>query len=128
MNRLYEEFRDLKNRNIYFTANGNLINITASFQKNKIKNEASILIVEMEKIILLRFISMDQAINIDLNIPCTSSDDFEIILERLYSEFPDLKSKTTHFLMDGNIINKNATLGKNKIKDNCKILIYVIED
>ena len=128
MNRLYAEFSYLKDINIIFISNGNVIDITASFQKNKIRNDSIILIVEIEKIILLHFISTDQRVNIDLDIACTSSDYFEIILERLYKEFPYLKSKTIYFLMNGTVINKNATLEKNKIKDNCNILIDIMDD
>ena len=128
VNRLYNEFRYLKDRNIFFTANGNVIDTSASFEKNKIKSETTILINETEKIILLHFLSMDQNINIEMDIACTSSDDFSIILEKLYSEFPYLKEKIIYFLMNGNIINQNATIGENKIKDDCQILIYIRDE
>jgi len=128
VNRLNEEFPYLKERNIVFMANGNVLDITASFQKNKIKNESTILIVEMEKIILLHFISTDQAINRIFDIACISSDKFEIIEKRLYDEFPDLKKKDLFFLTGGYKIKRTATLEENRIEDNSVILICEFVD
>ena len=55
--KLYNKYPDLRDKNIIFIADGNVIDIFATIQKNKIKNEATVLIVEMERIILLRFVS-----------------------------------------------------------------------
>ena len=41
---LYDEYPDLKQQNIYFVANGNVINKSDSLEKNKIKNSTNILI------------------------------------------------------------------------------------
>ena len=46
--KLYLEYPDLKNKNIYFIANGNIINRTFTVEKNKIKNGNTILIKEIE--------------------------------------------------------------------------------
>ena len=46
--KLYVDYPELKNKNIYFFANGNIINRTASLKENNIKNDTSILINEIE--------------------------------------------------------------------------------
>ena len=46
--KLYADFPELKNKNIYFFANGNIINRTASLKENNIKNDTSIIINEIE--------------------------------------------------------------------------------
>ena len=43
-NKLFEQFPKLKNKNIYFLANGNVINRSATLLDNKIKNDTTILI------------------------------------------------------------------------------------
>ena len=130
VNKLYKDFPFLKDRNIIFMANGNVIDLTATFQKNKIINETFILIVEMEKIILLRFILINPMMQIDatLDIACTSSDKFEIIEDKLYKEYPELKEKDVFFLMGGYKMKRNATLEENRIEDNSVILIYEFDD
>ena len=128
VNKLYKDFPYLKDRNIIFMASGNVIDITASFQKNKIINETTILIVEMEKIILLHFISTDQEVNFHCDIACTSSDTFEIVEDKFYKEFPQYKGKDIFFLMGGYKMKRNATLKENRIEDNSVILICEFDD
>ena len=42
--RLYIEYPDLKHKNIYFIANGNVINTSVTLEQNKIKNGNTIII------------------------------------------------------------------------------------
>ena len=42
--KLYVQFPDLRNKNIYFLANGNIINRNESLEKNNIKNDTTIII------------------------------------------------------------------------------------
>ena len=42
--RLFEEFPELKSKNIYYLANGNTVNKTLTLEENKIKNGNTILI------------------------------------------------------------------------------------
>ena len=42
--KLYEEFPDLRNKNLVFIANGNVINISSTLQENKIKSGTTIII------------------------------------------------------------------------------------
>ena len=46
--KLYVEYPDLKNKNIYFISNGEIINRTVTVKKNRIKNGNTILIKEIE--------------------------------------------------------------------------------
>ena len=46
--KLYNEFPNLKNKKIYFIANGNVVNRSLTFEQNKIKNGSTILIRENE--------------------------------------------------------------------------------
>ena len=46
--RLYHEFPELKNKNVYFIANGSKINNSVTLEQNKIKNGNAILIKEID--------------------------------------------------------------------------------
>ena len=46
--KLYNEFPNLKYKKIYFIANGNVVNMSLTFEQNKIKNGTTILIRENE--------------------------------------------------------------------------------
>ena len=124
--KLYNKYPDLRDKNIIFIADGNVIDIFATIQKNKIKNESSILIVEMERIILLRFVSGDQRLNTTLGIPCNPSDKFTVVEERLYEEFPFLKGRDNFFISSGKLIDRNETLKENGIEDDSTICINVL--
>ena len=43
-NKLFEQFQNLRNKNIYFLANGNVINRASTLLENNIKNDTTILI------------------------------------------------------------------------------------
>ena len=45
--KLYNDFPDLKNKNIIFLAKGGIINRSATLEENKIKNDTTIQIQEM---------------------------------------------------------------------------------
>ena len=47
--KLYYEYPELKSKKIYFMANGNVIDKSSTFEKNKIKNGNTILIEELNK-------------------------------------------------------------------------------
>ena len=123
---LFLKYPNLINRNNIFLVNGNLIDTSATIQKNKIKDGDSIIIVENETIILLHFVSSDQKIDIELDVACYSSDKFSIVEDRLYQEFPDLKNKEIFFLLKGYMIDRDKTLEENGIEENKTILICEI--
>ena len=72
------------------------------------------------------FTYTDQGINYP--IAYKNSDIFSKLEEQLYIEYPDLKKKKIYFLANGNIIDRKATIEKNKIKNGTTILIQEIEE
>ena len=125
---LFLKYPNLINRNNIFLVNGNLIDTSATIQKNKIKDGDSIIIVEIETIIILHFVCFDfeQKIYIKLNVACYISDKFSIVEDRLYQEYPDLKNKDIFFLLKGYMIDRDKTLEENGIEENKAILICKI--
>jgi len=79
-----------------------------------------------EKIISIMYFIPDK--NIHYPIPCNESDSFAKIENKLFEEFPELKSKNIYYLANGNTVNKTATLKENKIKNGDTILINYIDD
>ena len=79
----------------------------------------------MEEVIAVNFIS--QSHNINFPMACKKTDIFSKIEEKLYHEFPELKSKKNYFYANGNIIDKSSTFEQNKIKTGNTILINEIK-
>ena len=90
-------------------------NVYINKNSNEITNE------EMENIFTINFISIERKLN--YNIPCKSTDIFKDIEKKLYIEYPEFKNKKLNFLANGNTINRNETLEKNKIIKNTTLLI-----
>ena len=65
--------------------------------------------------------------NIHFAISCFLSDKFSIIEEKLFDEFHELKSKQIYYLANGKIVDKNATIEQNNIKNSTTILINYFE-
>ena len=61
-------------------------------------------------------------------ITCKVTDNFSVLEEKLYADFPDLKNKEIIFLAKGNIINRSASLEENKIKNDTTIQIQEMEN
>ena len=70
---------------------------------------------------IIQFISGDQHVN--MFITCQTNDNFLILEEKLYSDFPDLKNKNIIFLANGNIIDRFITLEENRIGNDTTIII-----
>jgi len=75
----------------------------------------------VQKKIYVYLTSTDQ--NVNYAISCYNTDNFKIVEEKLYSEFPELKNKNLIFLANGSVINKSLTLEENKISSGTHILI-----
>ena len=95
---------------------------TSSIPKEKNINSSTKL---METIIAINFISLNY--NINYPMACRKTDIFANIEEKLYREFPSLKSKKIYFMANGNIVNRSSTFEQNKIKNGNTILINEIE-
>ena len=79
-----------------------------------------------EKIISIMFFIPEQ--NIHYPIPCNEFDSFSKIENKLFEEFPELKSKNIYYLANGNTVNKTTTIKENKIKNGDTILINYLDD
>ena len=135
--KLFLQYPELKNKNIYYIGNGNKINRDETIEKNEIKHESCLIIIENEdeenvdipiletKIIIIHFLYESQ--NFKLNIACNPSDFFLAIENKLYLELPILRKKNLSFFLDGKMIIRSATIEENGIKDNCTILIFEFE-
>ena len=78
---------------------------------------------EEEKLISIKFISVNKAIN--FNIIAKNTDIFSKIEAILYEKNPKYVNSENYFLVNGNRINKNRSLQDNKIKNNDIITLQI---
>ena len=69
-----------------------------------------------EKLISVKFISMNQEIN--STIISKNTDSFSKIENILYEKYPKYKDSENYFIFNGRKINRNRTLEENKIRNN----------
>ena len=123
--KLLMEYPELKNKNIFYTVNTNIINKTATLKQNGIERGDTIIInydnEEEEKVIAIQFVSGDQ--NIHYPIACKETDIFLNIEKEFLDIYPFLRNKDIFYIANGNIIDRNATLKENRIKNGNSILI-----
>ena len=81
--------------------------------------------ISINEIIAINFISLNY--NINYPMACSKKDIFAKIENKLYNEFPELKTKKLYFIVSGNIVNKSYTFEQNKIKSGDTILINEME-
>ena len=74
-----------------------------------------------EQVIAINFISLNP--NITYPIACKYSYYFKNVVEKLYQECSELRTKNIYFLANGNVLDKEITIGQNKIKGEDTILI-----
>ena len=75
----------------------------------------------METIIAVTFVK--PSLNINYPMACQLTDIFSKVEEKLYQEFPELRSKNYNFTVNGKVIDKSLTFEENKIKSGNNILI-----
>ena len=75
----------------------------------------------METIIAVNFRSISD--NINYPMACKKTDIFLNVENKLYQQFPELKSKNVYFIVNGNTVNKSYTFEQNNIKTGDTILI-----
>ena len=123
--KLLLEYPELKNKNIFYTINTNIINKTSTLKQNGIERGDTIIInydnEEEEKVIAIQFVSGDQ--NIHYPIACKETDIFLNIEKEFLDIYPFLRNKDIFYIANGNIIDRNATLKENRIKNGNSILI-----
>ena len=79
-----------------------------------------------EKLINIKFISIDQAI--DFNIVAKNTVNFSKLENSLYDKYPKYRDTENYFLVNGKKLNKHRTLEENQIKDNDILTLGVIDE
>ena len=75
---------------------------------------------------IIQFISTNQLVNVI--ITCKITDNFSLLEEKLYVDYPELKNKNIYFFSNGSIINRTASLKENNIKNDTTIMINEVEN
>ena len=75
---------------------------------------------------IIQFTSTDQLVNVFITYKTT--DNFSLLEEKLYVDYPQSKDKNIYFSANGNIIDRNASLEENNIKNDTSIVINEIEN
>ena len=70
--------------------------------------------LEQGEIIAVHFTTANQKIN--YAIPCSYSDKFSYVVQKLYKEYPNYKNKDCFFLCNGRVLDLNMSMEQNKIK------------
>ena len=94
-------------------------------QKDKEINELKLKIpkknVDMNDVMVINFISTNQAIN--CGIPCLADDTFAEVEEKLYQQFDEYRNTNNFFLFKGNQILRYKKVRENNISNGDKIQI-----
>ena len=80
-------------------------------------------IINRNEMMCVNFTYSDQYIN--YSIPCTSSDIFEELEEKLYKEYPKYRETKKVFLHNGDSILRSKTIAENKIESGKPILLNI---
>ena len=83
--------------------------------EEEIKQLKAYILSPGEKIIFIKFISMDNKIN--FSIAAKKSDLFTTIENKLYNHYPEYRNYDNYFLFGGRKIFRNKTIEENKIKN-----------
>ena len=79
--------------------------------------------INRNEMMCVNFTSSDQYIN--YSIPCTSSDIFAELEEKLYKEYPKYRETKKVFLHNGDSILRSKTIAENKIESGKPILLNI---
>ena len=121
------------NLNLNKQINGNQSSSNSNFQvnriselENEIKQLKSYILSPGEKLIYIKFISVDQTIN--FSTVAKTNDKFTKIESIVYNNYPDYEEYENYFLVNGRKINKNKTIEENSIKDKDVLTLLKIDD
>ena len=82
-------------------------------------------VININEMMCVNFTSSDGYIN--YSIPCTSSDIFAAIEEKLYKEYPKYRETNNGFLHNGNLILRFKTIAENKIESGKPIILNIFQ-
>ena len=92
--------------------------------KIQLKNNTKETLVDLNKILVINFISGDYQLS--CGIKCLETDTFAEVEEKLYQQYDKYRNTNNNFLVNGNGILRFKTIKENKIKDNDKIVLIPI--
>ena len=107
----------------------NILNINSKINYvNELENEIKLFRTyykysEGEKLILIKFISINQDINFDIIVKNTEL--FSTIEPILYKKYPKYIDSETYFIVNGRKISRNRSLKENKIINNDVITLEI---
>ena len=113
-----KEIQNIPNNNIQINEISKL--------EEEIKQLKSYILSPGEKLIYIKFISVDQIINFPTVAKVT--DKFSKIEDILYVYFPKYKETENYFLVNGKKINTKRTIKDNEIKDNDIITLSIFDE
>ena len=113
-----KEIQNIPNNNIQINEISKL--------EEEIKQLKSYILSPGEKLIYIKFISVDQNINFPTVAKVT--DEFLKIESILYRYFPKYKETENYFLVNGKKINNKKTIEDNNIKNNDIITLSIFDD
>ena len=113
--------KEIKN----ITNNNNDINKIKELEK-EIEKYKNYFLLPGEKLITIKFISIDQKINFETFAQKT--DQFSKLENFLYEKYPKYKDTENYFLVNGKKLNRHRTLEENKIKDNDILTLGIYEE
>ena len=113
-----KEIQNIPNNNIQINEISKL--------EEEIKQLKSYILSPGEKLIYIKFISVDQ--NINFPTVAKATDEFLKIESILYRYFPKYKETENYFLVNGKKINNKKTIEDNKIKNNDIITLSIFDN
>ena len=105
--------------------NNNYINKIKELEK-EIEKYKNYCLLPGEKLITIKFISIDQSINFETFAKKT--DNIGKLEKSLYEKYPKYKDTENYFLVNGKKLNRHKTLEENKIKDNDILTLGVFDE
>ncbi len=104
-----------------------------TLEQNNIKNGANILIIdrskedidEKKKLISVMFVSVDGMIR--HAIACNIYDEFSVVKEKLFNDYPELRTRRVYFVALGRRVEESMTLKENEIKNGTTIVITYLD-
>ena len=80
---------------------------------------------ESNKTIAINFTSDNQIVQ--YCVPCNLNEQFKAVLNKLYEEYSEYKTKKCLFLVNGCMIDENKTIAENNLKNGNHIMIHEID-
>ena len=122
---IINDFKKMKEIKNISNNNNNYINRIKELEK-EIEKYKKYCLLPREKLITVKFISIDKKINFDTIVKNT--DSFAKLEASLYEKYPKYKNTENYFLVNGKKLNRHRTLEENKIKDNDILTLGVFDE